>query len=71
MGSSRVQLRNVDVHSAVIAPVVGEGDDEVEAMCFRRRDDIVKFAQTIGTCVYGRCSIGPELVVCSKILWSK
>ena len=68
MGSAGVELRDVDVHSTVVAPVVGEGNDETNTVCLGGGDDVVEFAKTVATSVNGWSTVGPELVVCTEVL---
>jgi hypothetical protein len=66
--TSGVELGDVDIHSTVIAPVVGECNDESQAVRLGGRNYVVKFAQTVCTGVDGRDTVCPELIVCTEVL---
>lgn len=66
--SAGVQLRDVDVHSPVVRPVVGEGNDKADAVRLRVRDDGVEARDTEAASVEGRNAVLPELVVCTVFL---
>lgn len=54
---------NIDVHPTIIRPVVGEGDDKLQAMSLGRADDVVELGKTIGARVDGGGRTGPQMVV--------
>lgn len=49
MSSARVQLGDIDVHTAVVGPVVRERDNETDPVSLRGRDDGVKARDTVVT----------------------
>lgn len=63
-----VELRDVDVHAAVVGPVVGESDDEVEAAFAGLSDDGVEAGDAVGAGVECRDAVRPELVIRAVLL---
>ncbi len=61
-------LRDVDVHSPVVRPVVGEGNDKADAVRLRVRDDGVEARDTEAASVEGRNAVLPELGSMHRIL---
>lgn len=57
--SARVELRHVDVHAAVIGPVVRQRDDEADAVRLGGAHDIVEVRNTIFARVERRHAVGP------------
>ena len=66
--AARVELADIDVHSAVVRPVVRQRDDEPDAVRLRGRDDSVEAGDTEVSGVEGRDTVLPELVVSAVIL---
>lgn len=63
MRASRVELGNVDVHSTVVGPVVGQCDNELESVLLCCCNNRVKARDTIIARVERGYAIAPELVV--------
>jgi len=68
VSSTGVKLRNVDVHSTVVGPVVGQCHDETDAMSFCRLYNVVKSRDTEVASIEGGNTVLPELVVGTEVL---